>query len=169
MSRTTLYSVTSSSCVEIGETKNAWRSAMYVWDNIAQKYFDLERFPHFDEEMQRRVWNAGNEHQLTDSERIVLASTMDYVTVKKSDIHRLIDAFETYALSHPNSSIGEQAALLKSVELSDNEVVAWNQTSVSEFLFEPQWCEKTDLETYNDLSNAWDLFEQFDLLAKETN
>ncbi len=68
MSYTEIFSISASHCHSLGETKNAWRGAMYVWNQIAQKYFGLDSFPSFDADMQKRVWNANNEHQLTDAE-----------------------------------------------------------------------------------------------------
>ncbi|AUG84890.1 hypothetical protein Athena1_0010 [Vibrio phage Athena1] len=164
MSYTEIYSIGDNHCCEIGETQNAWRGAMYVWNQIAQKYFGLESFPHFDEEMQRRVWNANNEHTLTNAESIVLASTMDNVTVKAGDIPRLVVAFEEYAKDNPNSSIGEQAEIIKNSDLLPEQKIAWNQTSVCEFNFSSEYDEENDEYTYSDLSGSWDLFEQIDNL-----
>ncbi|MGD1524647.1 hypothetical protein [Vibrio harveyi] len=166
MSYTEIYSIGERHCCQLGETKNAFRSAMYVWNHIAQKYFNLDCFPHFDEEMQRRVWNAGNEHPLTDAELIVLASTMDRVSVKVSDAPRLIEAFKAYSAEHPNSSIGEQAMIIESGldSLKPDQLIAWCQTSVSSFHFLAEYNEDEDEYEYSDLSDAWDLFEQFDYL-----
>lgn len=165
MSSTEIYLVSKASCDKAGETRNAWRGAMYVWSDIAKRYFGLDSFPMFDESMMRRIWNAGNEKPLSDAEKIVLASTMDNVVVKVSDKQRLIDAFDEYAKAHPDSSIGEQSDLIKEHDVGDNEFIAWCQTTVSEFNFEPECDEDGEIVSYNDLSNAWDLFEQFDQLT----
>lgn len=164
MSYTEIYSLSKNHCNKIGEIKNAWRGAMYVWSNIAEKYFGLESFPFLDEAMQKRIWNAGNEHPLTDDELIVLASTMDRVTVKAKDIHRLVEAFDKYAEGNPNSSIAEQALVIKSAEIPDDSVIAFNQTSVGDFAFSPERNEDNDEYIYSDLSGSWDLFEQFDAI-----
>ncbi|UOL47404.1 hypothetical protein vBVpPvVp04M_00010 [Vibrio phage vB_Vp_PvVp04_M] len=164
MSYTEIYSIGNEHCCKIGEIKNTHRGAMFVWNQIAQKYFNLERFPFFDEEMQMRIWNAGNERDLTNAELIVLSSTMDNVTVKASDIDRLVTAFEEYAKDNPNSSMGEQAAIIKEAELLPEYKIAWCQTSVCSFAFYPEYDEETDEYTYSELSNSWDLFEQFDKL-----
>lgn len=167
MSYTEIYVIGDEYCSQEGETKNAWRSAMYVWDQIAKKYFGLEGFPFFDEDLQRRIWNAGNEHKLTSHELIVLASTMDKVTVKAKDLPRLIEAFEAYSKEHPNSSIGEQAEIIKNLGLSKQHKIAWCQTTVSSFCFSPEYDEDEDKYTYSDLDGAWDLFEQVDLAIKQ--
>ena len=161
MSQTEIYSVGHNHCELIGEVSNAFRGAMYVWSQIAKKYFSLEYFPTFDEGLQSRIWNAQNEHPLTEAEVTVLTSTMDNVVVKSSDVPRLVKAFEEYAQDNPHSSLGEQAELIKSAELEDNQYVAWCQTSVCDFAFSPE-IKDDDTLTYNDLSNAWDLFDQID-------
>ncbi|APF79512.1 hypothetical protein [Vibrio cholerae] len=168
MSCTEIYSISDKHCYHLGETQNAWRGAMYVWNQIAQKYFGLEGFPHFDENMRKRVWNANNEHQLTDAEIIVLASTMDRVMVKVADVPRLIKAFEEYGKEHPNSSIGEQAEIIKASELSPEGFIAWCQTSVTSFHFEPTYIEENDECVYHDLSDGWDLFEQFEYVKTKS-
>ena len=157
MSCTEIYSVGENHCEYLGETKNAWRGAMYVWNSIAQKYFGLDGFPIFDDSMQKRIWNADNEHDLPEHEKIVLASTMDSVVVKKSDIGKLVTAFEQYAIEHPNSSIGEQLEIIKHSNLEDGHMIAWLQTSVSEFCFAPDY-DDDENPIYNDLSSAWSLF-----------
>lgn len=166
MSYTEIYSVSNKHCHLLGETKNAWRGAMYVWNQIAQKYFGLDCFPSFDTNMQKRIWNANNEHQLTDAEIIVLGSTMDRVLVKANDIPRLIEAFEQYGKEHPSSSLSEQAEIIKTVDMSENGCIGWCQTSVTSFHFEPTHIEEDDHYIYHDLSDGWDLFKQFDAFKK---
>ena len=159
MSTTDIYAVTKKSCNCIGKVSNAHRGAMYVWNDIAKRYFNLDGFPLFDREMQRRVWNAENEHELPKHEEIVLAATMDRVTVKQADIKKLTDAFDKYGYEHPNSSISEQSKIINSYEFKPDELLAFNQTSASEFQFEPSYSED-DEEEYSQLESAWDLFEQ---------
>ncbi|MBV7315471.1 hypothetical protein [Shewanella sp. NIFS-20-20] len=167
MSYTEIYSIGSNHCLELGEVKNAWRGAMYVWNQIAREYFGLDCFPHFDSDLQKRVWNAANYHDLSQSEIIVLASTMDRVTVKSSDLPRLISAFEQYGEKHFQSSFNEQAIILKSADLLPEHKIAWNQTSVNCFDYLPIHDESTDTYIYSDLEGSWDLFEQIDSVNEE--
>lgn len=182
MSYTEIYSIGKNHCEKIGETKNAWRGAMYVWNQIAEKYFGLKSFPHFDESLQRKIWNAGNYHHLTEAELIVLASTMDDASVKKSDIPKLIKAFEEYHKEHPNSSFLEQAEIIKNAELLDDQKISWNQTSVNWYKYRPRILsmdeyieefeldpeeiegieEDEDIVIYEDISNLWDIFDQIE-------
>lgn len=164
MSYTEIFSLSKSHCHKIAEIKNAWRGSMYVWNGIAKKYFDLENFPFMDLDMQSRIWNAGNEHPLTDDELIVLASTMDFVTIKAKDIPRLVEAFDKYAEANPNSSLAEQSLAIKSAEIPTDSLIAFNQTSVGDFAFSPTYNQDSDEYIYSDLSRAWDLFEQFDAI-----
>lgn len=97
----------------------------------------------------------------------MLASTMDRVTVKASDIPQLIVAFNEYAAAHPNSSIGEQAQIVASIEITEGQFVAWNQTSVGDFHWSVDY-DEDDHVVYRDISDKWDLFDQFrEIRAKE--
>lgn len=144
----------------IGECRNAFRGAMYVWNDIATRYFDLECYPMFDSEMQSRVWNAGNEKPLTGAELIVLASTMDKAIVKKSDVDPLLEAFKEYGSQHEHSSLSEQADLIDKNrnEIPDGYDLAWIQTSVTGGWFRT-WDEETEQCVCN-LTDAFDLIEQ---------
>ncbi len=114
MSYTQIYVVTPESCELIGETQNAWIDPMYVWNQISVDRFGLSSFPMFDDEMRIYVWNAEKyTDSITDAEIVVLKSTMDNVTVDSKDVERLLKAFDEYGQQHPNSSIGEQAAIIR--------------------------------------------------------
>lgn len=147
--------------VFIGETRNAFRGAMYVWKDMAKRYFGLGGFPHFDEEMQRRIWNAGNEKPLTEAEMIVLASTMDKAIVAKPGIEKLLVAFEEYGTAHEQSSISEQAELIRSNidTIQDGYSLAWIQTSVCG---DGWFCEQDEdsEETTCNLEGSFDVIEQ---------
>jgi hypothetical protein len=118
---------------EIGEARNAWRGAMYVWNDIAQRYFGLPNFPMGRDEIASKIWNAHRHHDLPEHEAIVLMSTMDHATVRGRDASIVAEAFERYGREHPNSSLREQAEILRSAELQPNDYLAWQQTSVAEF------------------------------------
>lgn len=165
MSATEIYAIGKDHCTHIGDAKNAWRGAMFVWNQIAIDYFKLDGFPHFDLELQKRVWNAHSSHPLTDAEMIVLTSTMDDVSVKPKDVDRLLAAFDKYAADHPQSSIGDQAELIRAFKLKEDSLIVWNQTSINCFKYEPE--EGEDGLVYEDISPLWDLFEQFDSIKSE--
>ncbi|PSV00645.1 hypothetical protein [Photobacterium kishitanii] len=160
MTCTEIYSVGKNHCEKLGEVSNSWRGAMYVWNQIAKKYFNLDYFPYFDKDLQRKIWNAGDYHTLTAPELIVLASTMDNVTVKATDVPRLIEALEAYSLDNQNSSTDEQAAIIKAAELSPDHHIAWCQSTLGPFKFDKKYDEDNNKYVYSDLSEAWDLFEQ---------
>lgn len=162
MSETEIFAVSKNSHDLIGETKNSWRSAMYVWNYVSRKYFCLPLFPFLDDEMQMKIWNAYNHHSLPDHEVIVLLSTMDRATVKSCDLPWLIHAFEKFSTEHPDSSLGEQAEILKNASLSEDQLIAWNQTSIGEFCFSPIQNDDGEILEFHDLSNAFDLFQAFD-------
>ncbi len=160
MSTTMIYAVKQDEePIFIGECRNAFRGAMYVWNDISKRYFGLDGFPHFNEEMQRRVWNAGNEKPLTNPELIVLSSTMDRATVSKSAIDELLSAFDEYGNEHGNSSITEQAEVIRGHidKIPSGYSVAWIQTSVCG----DGWFGSLgdDEEYKSDLTNSFDVIE----------
>ena len=161
MSNTEIYVVGKNHCELIGSTKNAWRGAAYVWDHISKKYFGLDHFPILENDLQRRIWNANDEHDLEDFESIVLSSTMDYVVVMPQHIPPLLEAFRKYAVEHPDSSIGEQGDIIEKVTLQEGQMIAWCQTTICDFIFAPEFDEENpETPIYNNLGMAWSLFEQ---------
>lgn len=136
MSSTEIYVINSDSSKWIGSTRNAWRGAMFVWDQIARDYLNLDSFPFHDEDLQRKVWNAGKYFELKRYENIVLSSTMDYVYITKSGLKDVLEAFKEYGERHPQSSLMEQYEIINSIDLADDECIAFNQTTVCEFLME---------------------------------
>lgn len=167
MSTTSIFAVKQGEePIFIGETRNAFRSAMYVWNDIAKRYFDLENFPLFDAEMQRRVWNAGNEKPLTEAELIVLASTMDKAVAAKPGVDKLLGAFKEYGTEHEHCSIGEQAELISGNfnKIPDGYALAWIQTSVCADGWFRDWDEEGEKYTCS-LIDAFDVIEQVDEAA----
>lgn len=152
MSYTEIY-VLGENPYHAGETQNAWRGAMYVWNQIAIDYFGLQSFPTFDEDMQWKIWNAQKHHEIKDFERVVLASTMDNAVLKGSDAKALVEHFRKYAEAHPNSSIGEQADIIESLNASDDQFIAWCQTTVSGF-WGREFNEETEEYDYYDVTSG---------------
>ena len=165
MSATEIFAVSDGKePLTIGETRNAHRGAMHVWNQISRDYFNLEGFPFFDKDNQSKVWNADKTHQLSDSEKIVLLSTMDRAAVKNEDINKLIIAFREYGADHPNSSYIEQAGLIDAYvkNLDEFDFVAWNQTSVNGDLLFCDYRQDEDGEEICavDTSKLWSIFDE---------
>ena len=115
----------------IGEIRNSWRGAMFVWNDIAKRYCRLEGFPLAGPE-QMTVWGAWRDRRMSEHERIVLLSTMDNAIVWGKDIPALIAAFRGYSEARgENNSYGEQADLLETIVFKPDDAIAWNQTSVN--------------------------------------
>lgn len=169
MSYTELYEIKDNKVFLIGEVKNAFKGAMYVWNQISKKYFGLDNFPLFDEDLRMKIWNAQKHNNLEPHEEIVLISTMDNVTVNKKDLEKLIEAFEKYGEEHKNSSFSEQARIIKCYleKFGDDSLLAWNQTSVNQFCFEGEYNEDEDYYEAYKLSDSFDLFEHFFNLNKK--
>lgn len=138
MSTTEIYKIGSPDSGEIGEVKNAWRGAMYVWNDIAKRYCGLESFPLMGEK-QNEVWNAWQRDDMPRHEKIVLLSTMDNAVISHLSVNEAIQAFEKYGAEHPNSSLSEQANIMKSCDIKEGEYIGFCQTSVSDFWGIEEW------------------------------
>lgn len=151
----------------IGECRNSWRGHMYVWNDVAKRHCGLPRFPlgfgGNDNSEMSRVWNAFTDPEMPEHERIVLATTMDYATVRGRDMDAVIAAFERYGKEHPESSISEQAEILKAADIRPNDLVGWQGTSVSEF-WGTEWDSEKDEQTWYDPSTN----KHFDAFAAAT-
>jgi len=134
---------------------------MYVWNQIAKKYFKMERFPMFDEDEMSKVWNAEKTHPLSKHEEIVLKSTMDKVVISKENKIKLVEAFKEYHKENPDSSYGEQAVIIEKAKLNSGDFLAFQQTSCGEFWGEGEYNEELDECSYynpNDGDKHWELF-----------
>lgn len=169
MSRTEIYRLGEHPGA-LGETQNAWRSAMQVWNYVAQKYCDMERFPLMgNDEASWRVWHAWKLPAMPEHEKIVLLSTLDKATVQGVNRDRLVEAFRKYAYEHgsANTSIGEQADIIQDAEdTSDDDVIAWNQTSVCTFWGYVDDPDNPDEWAFYDPSKSSEHWDIFDALSK---
>jgi hypothetical protein len=164
MSTTTIY-VLGAEPGEIGECRNAWRGAMYVWNDIAKRYFNLEGFPmgmSGPGGKANEIWNAASTHPLSKHEQIVLLSTMDNAIIWAKDIEEAAQAFDKYGEEHPNSSLAEQAKIMRSHFIRPDDAVAWLQTSVSEFWGHDWNDEREDYDWYEPASGT----KHFDVMAE---
>lgn len=133
MSTTSIYRL-GRDPTQIGETRNSWRGAMYIWNDVAKRYCGLDAFPMFCEAEQSRVWNANRHTRMPRHEAIVLMTTMDGAVIRGEDAKAVAEAFEQYASEHPaQTSFAEQAAILRSDDVQPGDLIGWQQTSVSEF------------------------------------
>lgn len=132
MSTTGIY-VLGSEPGEIGECRNSWRGAMYVWNDIAKRYCGMPPGFGFAQKEHHTVWNVWRNRPMPEHEIIVLLSTMDNAIVWAKDVLLVADAFEKYGHDHPDSSLAEQAQILRVAKLKPDDALAWQQTSVGEF------------------------------------
>ena len=141
---------------QVGEIKNAFRGAMYVWNLISKKYFDLDGFPMFDENMMGKVWNAGDHKEVPEHELFVLSTTMDNATIPAEEKEYAVKMMRKFQEENPNSSIGEQADLIEACESTSGRF-AFCQTSVTDF-WGLEFNEETEEYEYMDLDGDIDYF-----------
>lgn len=137
------------------EIRNAWRGGMAVWSFLEEKYLPPfvpnyarqigiktpeefeKRFGHkpyrtttlMEDAGIREIWNLEHDENVTETDRICLATTFDYVLVKKENIPLVVEAFRAF---EGTTSLKEQADVLE--RMYDDEdciAVGWNQTSVN--------------------------------------
>lgn len=157
MSYTEIYTFSKDgACEDCHEVKNAWRGALAVWSLLERKYlpvyrpryvpdyvpddeveafcgFSPNRIGAFDGDAIKEIWNLCRQSYVSETDKIVLLTTLDNVLVKREHIQKVIEAFEAFAKEHADkTNLDQQAAVLKEI-LEDDEVTAvgWNQTSVN--------------------------------------
>lgn len=148
----------------LGDVRNAFRAAMYVWNDVAKRYCGMETFPFFGGEGQNRVWNADKDIRMPDDEKIVLRSTMTGATCAIKDRDALVSAFRSYGKRHPDSSLSDQAEVIASAEIPEGWFVGINQTSVVDF-----WgiAGRDDEDEEYVFVNFDDYKEKFDILTNQ--
>lgn len=132
---------------------NSWRGAYTIWTMLEKKYLQSHR-PAYDPDLKhaprgywsrfdyvsyneedrqkalKEVWDLAKEGSpLTENERIVFISTMDWMICEIEDLPELIKAYRTF---EGDTSLPEQANILEKI-LNEKDVIAIgiNQTSVA--------------------------------------
>jgi len=177
MSYTELYTFDKEgNAKDLGEIQNSWRGAMAIWNildkrylpkfipewaKVTKEYLVKDYYRSSDPEKIKEIWNLYKDEKISETDKIVLASTFDNVVVKKENINRLIKAFREF---EGETSLSEQADMIESV-VNDPDVIAiaWNQTSVmADNWVSYEWNEEKEESicyNLNDMNKHWFLFE----------
>lgn len=130
---------------QLAEINNAFRGGMAIWGEIEKKYLpplpkpswmpseDYEkngynRINTMNSDLIKEIWNLFGKEEVSFNDKLVLGTTFDKVIVKKEDIPLIIEAFELF---EGETSLKEQACVLKTVLDKDIMGIGWNQTSVN--------------------------------------
>jgi hypothetical protein len=142
MSYTEIYAFNKNAQAEFyGEVKNSHRGAMAIWTYFEEKYLPKTRFPRTmstetlpdGRDAAFEIWDLAKNGTLNREERLLMQSTFDRVVFRTEEIPELINIYEKYQNEMPNSSLQEQADILKEIYNSEQYIaVAWNQTSIGE-------------------------------------
>lgn len=136
---------------EVGSIKNSYGGAMHVWRALALKYlgsFDVfANLSRLD-----RLWKLSDDPRLSETERIVHVSTFDRAFVRRENILRVADALEAFVPASDNLKL--QASLLRTAYRDGARVVGWQQTTVSECLWEMATEDGEDSRPFNIDSDA---------------
>lgn len=115
----------------IGETQNAFRGAMAIWSIIEERYLPKQRFPRVNDTTEiKEVWKLYESEEISEVDKLVLATTFDRVIVKKEHIPLVLDAMRKFEGS---TTLKEQADIIEDTYKNDEDLIAiaWNQTSVN--------------------------------------
>lgn len=119
-----------------GRVQNASQGSYSIWNLLTNKYLTRD-FNNIDPKKEQETWNLFRDSRLTDTEKIVLGSTFDYVLIKKDDINQVVDAYKKFCKEFSASerfplSLDKQRVILEKLE-SDEDCIAvgFHQNSVS--------------------------------------
>lgn len=145
-----------------------------IWDYISKQYGLHHMFGENPE-----IWKWFCKGKIKAHYDIVMGFTFDHVIVYKEDIPKLINAFNKFMQECPSESMKEHIDILNEIQNDDIVGVTWQQTSVSEPLWEinPMWEINDDDEYDEDLdvttpynintgNKHWDLFEHLNMKEK---
>ena len=119
----------------IADIENSWRGAMFIWKSLGEKYLPLLILDIFDRDTMSEVWALVNNERLLDHEKIVMATTFDYIFIKKEHIPKVIDAFKEFIKEFHSDNLEEQIDVMQDVfEDEDTYCIGWCQTSVNSYL-----------------------------------
>lgn len=137
--------------------RNAFRGGIRIWQLLEKKYLPVYRpryvpdyvpdgeieaflghapsriFSISDQEPMRDIWSLFTAENVSETDKIVLGTTLDDVLVRRGNIQRVIEAFEAFDKEHEgDTSLKEQAEGLRTfLEDPNITAVGWNQTSVN--------------------------------------
>lgn len=125
----------------------------------------LTTYPLTDNPLQE-IWDLYNSPDVTERDKIVLATTFNDVLVKSADLPRVIDAFVSFG---GETNLPEQAQILREILSADKYIaVGWNQTSVNGDTWDNYYynSDTGETEPYNCLTGDkhWWLFSEPELL-----
>lgn len=144
--------------------------ALSIWNHISKEYGLRILFGEKPE-----IWSWCGQGKLKRHHDIVMAFTFDHVIVYKKDIPKLIEAFNEFMLECPTENMKTQIETLTKIQEEDIIGVAWQQTSVSDTLWEINPMDEVDDDDYDeelDVSSPynintgdkhWDLFDELNL------
>lgn len=144
MSYTTLYKVPRSGEIEEYATfRNAFQGAFNIWTEVAKSYLGMEYLP-ADMEV---LWKLSQDHEVIHNDRIVLATTFDYVMIRREHLLVVAEAMDDFCRRYEPGHLPEQAEKLR--ELAQDEscyAACWRQTSVTDM-----WMVRSgELDEYDD-------------------
>lgn len=155
---------------------NSRRSGFAIWIEIEKRYLPpyvpeyaeglsaeqfeqqfgskLTRVTSFDHTALKELWNLINNQDIPYEDRVILATTLDGVIVRKEELEQVICAFRNF---DANTSLPEQAdALEKLSKDPDVSAIAWDQNDI----VDSHWFYDSNCYNYNKDHDHWFLFDE---------
>lgn len=141
----------------IWKISNSHRWAMLVWRDLYYKYFWKELW-YWQEDL-TELFNEIKGDKMSNDDKIILASTDDFMVILKKDLPKLIDLYKNYKVTddkYSNISLSEQAELIEKALDEDTEMlwIIFNQTSVNyDFKWDSNGMSYTEDSKYNEMDD----------------
>lgn len=144
--------------------------ALSIWGYISKQYGLHHMFGENPE-----IWKWFCKGKIKAHYDIVMGFTFDHVIVYKEDLPKLINAFNEFMQECPTENMKTQIQVLTELQKEDIIGIAWQQTSVSDTLWEINPMDEVDDDDYDeelDVSSPynsntgdkhWDLFDELNL------
>jgi hypothetical protein len=169
MSYTTIYKVTPGvSAEDFQELLNAWGSSPLVWDALFKRYVPPKH--EYDSWMfdSDRLWKLWDREDIPPHIRAVLGMTFDRSYIERQHFRRAAADIRKFLEEVParESRVNHWPAIADLMEQhADDEAfpaLGFNQTSVSESLWEGEWDDATEERKPLEWSRFWSVYEELD-------
>ena len=130
MSYTEIYKVPEKGEIEsYADVNNAGRGAYLIWSGVYKHYIG-NKFNLWKDDHCKSVSYLVKDNDVHINDRIVIATTLENMMIRRENLPLLINAMEDFGNRHDNGNLPEQVEHLKAlVQDSTCFAVCWNQTN----------------------------------------
>lgn len=139
--------------------RNVHGGAWFIWDALWRMYLpEGVPFAVATELERQQLWALDRDPRLNADEQIALISTFDYCLVRRTECHRVAEAFQRFLIKHERRRATGRACTLSLQAMFLQELC-----SNPEVLEVGWWQQRADGEPYNVLrgKDHWFLFDRY--------